>query len=312
MQTILGANGIIATLLAKELAANYTKQLRLVSRHPKKVNPDDELVTADLRYRKQTEEAVAGSEIVYLTVGLPYQASVWKKEFPLIMSNVIEACKKYQAKLVFFDNAYMYGPSSQVLTEKTPFNPQGTKEKARAETAQLLLNEIDAGRLTAMICRAPEFYGPPPTVSGTNATILNKLEANKPLQVMVSDTTLRTLIFVPDAARATALLANTPDAFNQTWHLPCDQNRLTTKQFIKVCEEVAGKQLKYNVLSKTMTKIVGLFVPMVKELRELLHQWEHDYLFDSSKFKCRFPDFNVTPLKTGITQIIRRQGSVTT
>ena len=30
--------------------------------------------------------------------------------------------------------------------------------------------------------------------------------------------------YTPDAARAVALLGNTPDAFNQVWHLPTDKN----------------------------------------------------------------------------------------
>jgi uncharacterized protein YbjT (DUF2867 family) len=36
MQTILGANGIIGEELAKELRNNYTQEIRLVGRNPKK------------------------------------------------------------------------------------------------------------------------------------------------------------------------------------------------------------------------------------------------------------------------------------
>ena len=42
MQTILGANGTIGSLLADELI-KYTDRIRLVSRNPKKVNETDEL-----------------------------------------------------------------------------------------------------------------------------------------------------------------------------------------------------------------------------------------------------------------------------
>jgi short-subunit dehydrogenase len=42
MQTILGASGQIARELARELKRNYTDDLRLVSRHPQKVNDSDE------------------------------------------------------------------------------------------------------------------------------------------------------------------------------------------------------------------------------------------------------------------------------
>ncbi|WP_220101230.1 hypothetical protein [Chitinophaga oryzae] len=48
MQTILGANGQIAEELAKELKRKYTSDIRLVSRHPRKVNDTDTLLAANL------------------------------------------------------------------------------------------------------------------------------------------------------------------------------------------------------------------------------------------------------------------------
>jgi hypothetical protein len=51
-------------------------------------------------------------------------------------------------------------------------------------------------------------------------------------------------------------------------------------------------------------KIIGLFVPFIKETIELLYQWEQDYIFDSSKFTKRFPEFRVTPLEEGIKEIL--------
>ncbi|MEO7048046.1 MAG: NAD(P)H-binding protein, partial [Ferruginibacter sp.] len=107
MQTILGSGGAIGSPLAKELL-NYTKHIRLVARNPKKVNETDELVKADLTNADDVDKAVAGSDVVYLTVGLPYKLSIWEQQWPLVMKNVIEACKKHRAKLVFLDNVYMY------------------------------------------------------------------------------------------------------------------------------------------------------------------------------------------------------------
>ena len=45
-QTILGSGGAIGIELAKALTA-YTTDIRLVSRNPKKVNPNDEVFPAD-------------------------------------------------------------------------------------------------------------------------------------------------------------------------------------------------------------------------------------------------------------------------
>ncbi len=304
MQTILGANGIIATEIAKELYKNFTKNIRLVSRNPKKVNETDQLFSANLLIESECDQAVKGSDIVYMAVGLPYNSLIWKEKWPIMMSNIIDACKRHRAKMVFFDNVYMYGAINGVMTEETPFNPISIKGEARAEIATMLLKEMKKKSIIAMICRAPEFYGPANTQSGTNATIFDNIKKRKKLQVLVNDSTLRTLIYTPDAGRATALLGNTVDAYNQTWHLPCDSNRKTNKEFIEICSKVYGSKLNYMILKKWMIKIFGLFNSNVKEIVELLYQFDQDYIFDSSKFNNRFPDFKVTSLEEGITQII--------
>ena len=71
-QTILGAGGAIGIGLAKELT-NYTNDIQLVNRNPKKVNQTDHLFSADLTEREQVFKAVEGSEVVYLTVGFEYK-----------------------------------------------------------------------------------------------------------------------------------------------------------------------------------------------------------------------------------------------
>jgi hypothetical protein len=52
---------------------------------------------------------------------------------------------------------------------------------------------------------------------------------------------LRTLIFTPDASKAMALIGNTADTYGQTWHLPCNDNRLTYKQFITEIGQQLGR-----------------------------------------------------------------------
>jgi len=106
MQTILGSSGIIGTEVAKALYKSYTTDIRLVSRNPKNVHPTDQLFRADLLDRDQVRHAVKGSEVVYLTAGIQYNAKIWAEKWPVIMQNVIEACKEQKAKLVFFDNVY--------------------------------------------------------------------------------------------------------------------------------------------------------------------------------------------------------------
>ena len=304
MQAILGANGIIATELAKELYLKFTKDIKLVSRHPKKVNSSDVLFAANLLDAKQTEEAIKGSDIVYLTVGMHENWKIAAVQWPAIMKNVIEGCLKQNSKLVFFDNTYMYGTSEGIITEETAFLSNGKKGKVRGEITTMLTNAIQNTDIIAMICRAPEFYGPRNTRSITNSLFFDNIRNSKRLKVLLNDNTLRTLIYAPDGAKGMALLGNTPDAYHQTWHLPCDDNLLTSKEFIQLTGEIYGEKLNYIVLKNWMIRLISLFNSGMKETLEILYRYKTDYIFDSSKFKRRFPDYKITTYQDGITEII--------
>jgi len=312
MQTILGASGQIGEELARELKRNYTSDIRIVSRKAQKVNETDNIFSADLTHKEKAIEAVKGSEIAYFTLGLPMDTNLWDKQFLLITRNIIEACKINKTKLVFFDNTYMYPQDSRVLTEETDFEPVGRKGEIRKEMAEMVLNEIKSGQLEAVICRAPEFYGPDKTQSITNTLIFNAIKENKTLKVLLSDTKKRSLIWTPDASRATALIGNTPDAFGQTWHLPVDESHLNYKEFIALTSEIYGREFKYKVIPKIVFAIGALFSKRAKELQELLPRYEHANVFDDSKFRKRFPDFAVTTYRNGIEQIKNEQSNVPT
>ncbi|HAY3550354.1 NAD-dependent dehydratase [Elizabethkingia meningoseptica] len=307
MQTILGANGQIGEELARELKRNFTSDIRIVSRNAKKVNETDQVFSADLSIREQAVEAVKGSDIAYFTLGLPISSDFWEEQFPLITKNVIEACKINGTKLVFFDNTYMYPQDDRVLKEDTAFAPVGRKGRVRREMAEMVLKAIHSGEIEAVICRAPEFYGPGKTQSITNTLIFNNIKEGKKLKVPLSADKKRSLIWTPDASRATALIGNTPDAFGQTWHLPVDKSHATYREFIRTASEVYSRDLKYSVIPKFIFNIGALFNKKLKELLELLPRYEHDNIFDDSKFRSRFPEFQVTSYTQGITIIKNEQ-----
>lgn len=173
--------------------------------------------------------------------------------------------------------------------------------------AEMLLKEMAAGTMDIVICRAPEFYGPGKTQSITNAFIFDAIKEGKKLKVPLRDDKLRSLIWTPDASRATALIGNTPDAYGQTWHLPVDDHRLTYKEFIALASEIYGQEFRYFTIPKFAFRIGALFNEKAKELQELLPRYEYDNLFDDSKFRNRFPDFEVTPYRKGIEQIKKEQ-----
>lgn len=307
MQTILGASGQIGRDLAIHLKRGFTSQIRLVSRKPQKVNDTDQLVAADLLDAGLTRRAVEGSEIAYLTVGLPLDTRLWVEQWPILMRNAIDACAVHHTKLVFFDNTYMYPQTSNPQTEVTAFVPNGDKGKVRAAIARELLDAMEQGHVQAMICRAPEFYGPGKTQSFTNSMIIERLKSRTTARVFLRDDTLRSLIYTPDASRAMALLGNTHDAYGQTWHLPCDDNRLTYRQFVELAAKTFGVEGRYKLLKHWQLWLAGLVSRKAREAAELLPRYEADNIFVSDKFKSRFPDFRITTFQEGLN-VVRDEG----
>ncbi len=305
MQTILGAGGAIGIALAKELPA-YTNKIRLVSRHPKKVNETDELFRADITKYEEVVKAVEGSEIVYLTVGLPYNTKLWQNTWPVIMKNVIEACSVNNAKLVFFDNIYLYAPEKlNPITEEHLVKPISKKGKVRAAIVQMLWDAVKKEKIKALIARSADFYGP--SIKGTSILteiVIKPLSEGKRSNWLGGTEFKHSYTYTVDAGRAVALLGNTFDAFGQTWHLPTAPDPFTGKEWIEAIAKMLGTKPKYLVLNKFFVRSIGLFVPIMKEMVEMMYQYNQHYVFNSDKFEKRF-DFKPTSYIDGIKEIVK-------
>ena len=303
--TILGSGGVIGHELAKNLKSYTGTDIRLVSRNPKKVNPTDEIVSANLINKQETMNALKGSQVAYLIVGLQYKTKIWQKSWPVIMSNVVNSCKEHSTKLVFFDNVYSYGKVDGWMTEETPANPCSKKGEVRAKIAEQLMNEVKKGNIEAMITRSADFYGPNAINTMVLPMVFEKLKNGKKANWVLNEKVRHSMTFTPDAGRATALLGNTNEAYNQVWHLPTDKNALTGEEFIKLVAKKFGVEPKYSVLNKFMINMAGLFNSIAKESLEMLYQLEYEYLFDSSKFEKQFSP--ATTYEKGIEEIVKME-----
>jgi nucleoside-diphosphate-sugar epimerase len=299
MQTILGANGTIGSLLAKELI-KYTDKIRLVSRNPRKVNETDELYPADLSYPAIVDQAVRGSDVVYIVVGFDYNLRVWEEIWPRFIRATIDACIKYKARLVFFDNVYLYDINAIThMTEDSVINPPSKKGAVRKQIAQMIMDEVNAGKLMALIARSADFYGPDNEKSFVTEMVYKNLLKKKAANWFINADRKHSFTFTPDAAKATALLGNTDDAYNAVWHLPTDKNTYTGREFVELFAREMKALNKVMVLPIWLIKILGIFIPIMKEVPEMMYQYEREYFFDSSKFERRF-NFSATTYKEGV------------
>lgn len=303
MHTILGAGGPVANALTTELVNNNIP-VRLVSRRP--VDMEGNNITwrkADLLNYNEIQEAVKGSTVIYLCAGLVYDVKIWQEQWPVIIRNVINVTKENNARLIFFDNVYMYGLVDGPMKEDTPNHPSSEKGKVRAAIANTIMGEVNAGTLNATIARAPDFYGTTSTNAFLDMMVLAKYAQKQTAQWMGDPNKLHNFIYIPDCGRAMYLLGQHPESANQIWHLPTAPV-MTGHQFLELAARIYGVKPKFMRVRKFMLWILGLFNKLIAGTVEMYYQADHDYIFNSDKFEKAF-NFKPTSYEEGIKEVAR-------
>jgi nucleoside-diphosphate-sugar epimerase len=286
MHTILGINGATGPGLAAALNKRNIK-VRGVSRRPFPGN-DWEHRQADVTNLAEVLDVVDGSKVVYLLVGLEYNIQVWKRDWPVIMENCIEACLANNAKLVFLDNVYAYGLVNGPMAENTPIRPNSEKGKVRARIIQLLFNAAQNNHLRTCVARAADFYGPGCNTSALNSTLFERFAAGKSAFVMGRADKIHTYTYTSDIGPALAILGTDDRADGQVWHLPTSAERWTGEDWVKAAAKVFGVKPKYQTVPTFMLRLMGLGNRLFREMVEMNYQFTNNYIFSSEKFERTF------------------------
>ncbi|MFD2873916.1 NAD-dependent epimerase/dehydratase family protein [Mucilaginibacter ximonensis] len=298
MHTILGAGGPVANALTVELL-NHNETIRLISRRPSKFSGDKlTWQKADLLNYPELSAAAKGSTVIYLCAGLVYNKEVWKQQWPVLMHNVIAVAKENNARLIFFDNVYMYGLVEGPMKEDTPYKPSSVKGHIRAGIAEMLMSEVKAGNLRASIARAADFYGTDSGNAFLDMMVLSKYAKKLSAQWMGNPKCLHSFSYIADMGKAMYILGQNPDSDNQIWHLPTAP-ALTGIEIIELAASTYGVKPKYMRINKLMLFLLGLFNKLIMGTVEMYYQCDHNYIFDSSKFEKAF-NFKPTSYKDGI------------
>jgi nucleoside-diphosphate-sugar epimerase len=286
MHTILGAGGPVGNSLTKELVI-ARETVRLVSRKQIQTLGDATWVGADLKNYEQVEKAVKGSTVIYMCAGLQYNKNIWAKEWPLIMQNVIDATKTTGARLIFFDNVYMYGRVNGSMTEDTPYKPASVKGEIRARIADQLMSESREGNINGTIARAADFYGAETLNSVYDSMVLSRYAKKQKAMWLGKVNTKHSFTYVPDTGKALYMLAKDPQSGSQVWHLPTAPAR-TGIEFIQLAARIFNVKPEYRTINKLMLNAIGLFNKLIGETAEMYYQYQYDYIFSSAKFENRY------------------------
>jgi nucleoside-diphosphate-sugar epimerase len=185
------------------------------------------------------------------------------------MQNVIDACEKASAKLIFLDNIYMYAsPLPIPFDEDTHQNPSSRKGKARKHTTDLFLKAIRDNKIEGVIGRLADFYGEASVNSPFYISFLERMLKSKRPQTLNPAEIEHTYADLLDNGRALVVLVLNDDCYGEVWHLPVGEP-ITTKGMLALFNKKLGSNFKLSVMPTLLKKILPIFIPILKETKEM-------------------------------------------
>ena len=193
-------------------------------------------------------------------------------------------------------------PADHPVTEDLPLAATGTKGKVRADMARRLLDAHAAGDVRVAMGRASDYFGPGGLVTHMGERVFYPAIAGKKAQVMGDPDQPHTFSYIPDIAAGLAMLGGDDRADGRAWHLP-NPPTVTTREFIGKVFAAAGTEAGVAAMSRFMVNVIGIFNANVREIKEVLYEFEEPFVVDSGLFESTFGT-TATPLGEAIATTV--------
>jgi nucleoside-diphosphate-sugar epimerase len=287
LHVVFGA-GQVGVPLAERLLAQG-RRVRIVKRSSASVPAGCEVVLGDAADQAFCVAAARGAASVYHCMNPPYDARIWADKVPRYMDNLIAAAGKAGARLIVLDNVYMLGrPGGRPLNEESPVNPCSRKGEIRARAAERLFEAHRRREVVATSGRASDFYGPGGTLTGLGDFFWPRALAGKFVYSPYPLDAVHTYHYIPDVAAGLAVLGCAdPSAYGRPWMLPCAPAG-TLRDLVTKLATKLGREIRVAQAPRWLVKTIGVFMPLMRELDEMLYQWDEPFIVDDSRFRERF------------------------
>ena len=292
---IIGAGpvGSATALLLAEQGHHVTVVTR---RGTGPTHADITLVRGDANDAESLVRAAPHAIAIYNCANPPYTR--WAIDWPPMQRAMLDAAERMGAVLVMMDNLYAFGPDANMpMRENDPMRATGTKGAMRATMARELLDAHATGRVRATLARASDFYGPGVLGSVLGERVMPRVLAGKRVSVLGSPDVPHHFSYMPDVARTLVTIAADERAWGAAWHVP-NAPALTQRETVDALARAAGTTVKVAALPASALRVLGLVVPMIRELRETAYQFGRPFIADSTHTEQTF-GLRATPLDEG-------------
>lgn len=256
-----------------------------------------ELVSGDAADLDFARDAARGAAVVYQALNPPYHQ--WPELFPALQGSVLTAAKDSGAVLVSMENLYMFGATNgRPMTEDSPIAPNSRKGEVRARMTRELAAAHERGHVRTVRVRASDFFGPRVLQSALGDRVFARILDGKQAQVLGNPDLPHTYTYVRDIARALVLAGRESSAWGRAWHVPSEKTT-TTAEIIALIGEVARVPAQARPTPRLMLRILGRFDRDVRELLEMLYEFEEPFISDGRALTATF-GFQATPLRAAL------------
>lgn len=289
-------------LWVAQVLADQDKQVTVVNRSGKvtqQISEKINVIAGDANDSKIVCEICKGANSVFHCAMPPY--TKWPEQFPSLTKGILEGVKKSGSRLIYGDNLYGYGDTKGApINEQLPYEASGHKGKVRASMAEIFLNEKD---IDVVIGRGSDFYGPFVKNATFGELFFSAALSGKPANLLGNVDLPHTYTYIKDFAAALVNLSDHRESFGQVWHVP-NAPTVTTRQLVSIVEEQIGQSVKIRTAGKLMVSFLGLFNPMLKEVKEMMYEWEQPYIVEHKKYEDRFGNAS-TPHDVAIRETVQ-------
>ena len=287
LHVVFGAGQVGYPLAGRLVAAG--RRVRVAKRTAGPVPAGCELVLGSADDPAFCLEAAHGAATIYHCMNAPYDARIWSELVPRYMDSLIAAAAGSGARLVVLDNLYMLGrPGGRPLNEDTPMNPCSRKGEIRASAAERLFDAHRRGDIVATSGRASDYYGPGGTLTGLGDYFWPRVMAGKTAYSPYPLDAVHTYHYIPDVAEGLAALGCAePDVCGRPWMLPCAPAG-SLHDIVQRLARTLGRPIKTAQVPRWMVKTIAVAMPLMRELDEMLYQWDEPFVVDDRRFRERF------------------------
>jgi nucleoside-diphosphate-sugar epimerase len=223
--------------------------------------------------------------VIYNCVNPPYDK--WVELWPPMAQAFLDYAERTGAVLATVSNLYGYGPVDVPMTEDLPLAATGTKAKVRIGMWQDAKAANDAGRIRATEVRGSDYICPGPQ-SQLGDRVVPRVLAGKGVQLLGDLDAPHSWTAPVDVARTVITVGSDPRGWGRAWHVPSNPPRSQRQAVADLASAAGVPAVKVSNVPGLVLSVLGVFQPMIKELKETDYQRERAYLLDDSAARQTF------------------------